>query len=121
MGKVQLIAIIFNSVLLLAVILLLKRGSLKERYSILWILGFSALLILSISRKLLEKTATFFGVHYPPSFLFLLAFFVTIIMLLHFSIVISGLEKKYKILSQKMVLLEEKLNRLLNGKKDKNS
>jgi hypothetical protein len=80
-------------------------------------LGFLALLALSISRRLLEKVAAFFGVYYPPSLLFLLAFFVIIIMLLHFSIVISGLEKKYKILSQKMVLLEEKLSRVLGGKK----
>lgn len=117
MFKIQLIAIIFNLILITSVLTLLRRGSLKEKYSIVWLLGFSALLILSLSRKLLEKTALFFGVYYAPSFLFLLAFFVTLIMLLHFSIAISSLEKKHKTLAQKMVLWEEKMKR---PEKDKN-
>ena len=97
--------------------LLLKRGSLKEKYSISWLFGFFLLLIISISRGLLEKISFFFGVYYPPSFLFLLAFFVMLIILLHFSIVISEMEKRYKILAQKMLLLEERLNRIDNDKK----
>ena len=112
MVRIQIVAIIFNILLLLTLLILTKRGSLKEKHSILWLLGFSCLLILSLSRGLLEKTSLFFGVYYPPSFLFLLAFFVLLLIILHFSVAISALEKKAKLLAQKMVILEENLKRL---------
>jgi len=114
MSRIQIIAIVFDLILLISVVILIKRGNLKEKYAISWLFGFAILFILSVSRKLLEQVSLFFGVYYAPSFLFLLAFFVVFIILLHFSIAISGIEKKYKILSQKMALLEEKMKRTSN-------
>lgn len=109
MSKIQIVSIIFNIGIILVILNLFRKKRLKEKYSILWLLGGFSLLFLSFFRPLLESIASFFGVYYPPSILFLFAFSLVVVILLHFSVAISDLEKKIRSLLEMVVLLEEKL------------
>jgi len=109
MSLIQIIAAMFLLILFVLIIFLLKTGRLKEKYSVLWLIGIIIMLILTVSRRPLEQISLFFGVYYAPSFLFVFAFLVILALLLHFSVAISGFEKKQKTLAQRLVVMEQKL------------
>jgi hypothetical protein len=89
-----------------------SAGRLKERYALLWLFSGTVLLILSLSRSLLEYISRQVGIFYPPSLLFLIAFLFLLLITLHFSAVISGLSEKNKRLAQEIALLRQALEEL---------
>ena len=116
---IQIITVIFLSFLFSFIVFLLKRKRLKEKYSILWIVGIILMVILTVSRKPLETISLFFGVYYPPSFLFVIAFLVILAILLHFSVAISELEKRQKIIAERLVITEERMKKYSAERKDR--
>lgn len=112
MDFLKLIAMVGSAVLLILVVEFIRRGRLKERYSLLWLFASFVILVFSSSRNLLDWSSHALGVMYPPSFLFLLAFFFLLLITLHFSIVISGLWDKNKRLAQELALLRQRLERI---------
>lgn len=109
MDLLKIMSIIGCGLLLILVIELVRRGRLKERYSLLWLFAGAILLVLSSSRALLQFFSHLVGIYYPPSFLFLLAFLFLLLITLHFSVVISGLSEKNKRLAQEIALLKQEL------------
>jgi hypothetical protein len=112
MDLLKTLAIVGNGAVLIVVVELIRRGRLKERYSLLWLFAGGVLLVLSSSRWLLELISHAFGIYYPPSFLFLLAFLFLLLITLHFSVVISGLSDRNKRLAQELALLRQELREL---------
>ncbi len=112
MDIVKILAIAGSATVLLLVLELIRRGRLKERYSLLWLFSGLVMLILSLSRGLLEHIARMVGIFYPPSLLFLIAFIFLLLITLHFSAVISGLSEKNKRLAQEIALLRQALEEL---------
>ena len=106
MQSVQIIAIIFSLSIFIGVIDLIRRRKLKEQYSLLWLASSAILLLLSIWRELLHKVAHMAGVAYPPSLLFLIAFIFLLLIVLHFSVIISTLSENNKKLAQEIGLLK---------------
>jgi hypothetical protein len=88
---------------------LVRKRKLLEKYSLLWFGAAIALLVLSLWRDLLEKTAAFLGVYYAPSALFIIAAFFAMLMFLHFTVVISRLTEQNKTLAQELGILREEL------------
>jgi hypothetical protein len=115
MDLLKFIAVMGSGVLLVIVVELIRRGKLKERYSLLWLFAGAVLLIFSTSRYLLELISRALGIFYPPSFLFLLAFFFLLLITLHFSVVISGLSEKNKKLAQELALMRQDLKKAIEG------
>lgn len=109
----QIFSIIGSLVLFGVVIDFIRRGLLKEKYSVLWLAAAAFVMILSVKRSILDFVAGIFGVAYPPSLLFLVAFLFVLLILLHFSVVISIFHEKNKILSQEIVLLRHTLKETL--------
>jgi hypothetical protein len=112
MDIVKLLAIAGSATLLALVLELIRRGRLKERYALLWLFSGIVLLVLSLSRSLLEYFSRLIGIFYPPSLLFLIAFVFLLLITLHFSAVISGLSEKNKRLTQEIALLRQALEEL---------
>jgi len=102
------------SVLLILVVLELVRGRrLKERYALLWLATGVVLLVLSIWRDGLNTIAGWAGVtSYPPAVLFAVATLFILLVLLHYSTVISKLTDENVDLAQRIALLEERVSRL---------
>ena len=99
------------SILLILVVLELVRGRrLKERYALLWLATGLVLLVLSVWRGGLNTIAGWLGVtSYPPAVLFAIGLLFVILVLLHYSTVISRLHDQNTVLAQKLALLEHEL------------
>ena len=99
------------AILLLAVILeLIRSRRLQERYALLWLLTGAVMLVLSLWRSGLNTIAGWVGIEtYPPAVLFAVATLFVLVVLLHYSTVISRLSDQNKILAQKLALLESRL------------
>lgn len=112
------IAAIVASVLLILVVLELIRGRrLKERYALLWLATGIVLLVLAAWRDGLNTIARWLGVGtYPPAILFAAATLFVIVVLLHYSTVLSTLADQNTLLAQRLALLEERLA-LLGGER----
>jgi hypothetical protein len=106
---IQVVAIIGSLALFVFVIDLVRRGALKEKYSVLWLASAVVIAALSIKKQILDTIAAYLGIAYPPSLLFLVAFVFILLIVLHFSIVISTLHEKNRILAQEIALLKEGL------------
>jgi hypothetical protein len=109
--RIQILAIIATGILLIVVLELVRRRRLQERYALLWLVSTVFLLILAAWRDALTKVASLVGIAYPPNALFFLAFAAILVVLLHFSVVISRLSDQTKILAQRMAMLDERLRR----------
>lgn len=121
MDIVQIIAIIVSVSIFTVVIELIRRNHLKERYSIIWLAASIVLITFSASRNLLDRISKMIGIYYPPSFLFLLAIAFLLILLLHFSTVISMLSEKNNRIAQELGILKTRLNILENKVASENS
>ncbi len=113
MDLVKILAIFGSASVFVTVIELIRRGRLKERYSLLWLCASALLLTLSLSRSVLEYLSHALGIFYPPSLLFLFAFLFLLLITLHFSVVLSGLAEKNKKLAQELALLQQEVRALL--------
>jgi hypothetical protein len=107
--RIQLVAIGGAIVLLIVVLELVRRRRLLERYALLWLFSAVILLGLAIWRNGLERLAAAVGIAYPPNALFFVAFAFVLLLLLHFSAVVSRLADQTKVLAQRLALLEERL------------
>jgi hypothetical protein len=110
--RVQIVSILLGVVLLGVIFQLIRKNRLQEKYALLWITSAAIVLLLSVWRDLLESFATWVGIFYAPSALFLVALFCGMVIALHFSVVISDLSKQNKTLVQEIALLKEELRRL---------
>jgi hypothetical protein len=109
--KVSIAATIASLLLLLAVFELIRSRRLRERYALLWLVTGVVLLVLSAWRGGLNTIAGWFGVRgYPPAVLFAVGLLFVIMVLLHYSTVISRLADQNVILAQRLALLETKLD-----------
>jgi len=112
---VSIAATIASLVLLFGVLELVRRRRLREKYALLWILTAIVLLILSVWRGAVTSIATALGVSYGPTILFAVGALFILVVLLHYSTVISALTDRTVVLSQQMALLEERLRKLEAG------
>ena len=110
-ARVQLVAILGAAALLLTVLELVRRRRLMERYALLWLLSAVVLLGLAAWSGALQKISHAIGIYYPPNALFFVALGFVLLLLLHFSAVVSRLSEQTKVLTQRQALLEERLRR----------
>jgi hypothetical protein len=107
--RISIAATAVSVVLLLVVFELIRSRRLRERYALLWLATGTVLVVLSAWRGGLNTIAGWFGVRgYPPAVLFAVGLLFVIIVLLHYSTVISRLADENTILAQRLALLEAK-------------
>ncbi|MCC6803448.1 MAG: DUF2304 domain-containing protein [Anaerolineae bacterium] len=96
---------------LVFVLELVRQRKLREDYSLLWLATTIVLIILSVSRPLLDSFAALLGVvTYPPAALFLVAIIFMLFILLHFSTVLTRLARENKDIAQQMAILRWELS-----------
>ncbi|HVC88911.1 MAG TPA: DUF2304 domain-containing protein [Gaiellaceae bacterium] len=109
--KVSLAATAASVVLVLVVFELIRSRRLRERYALLWLFTGVVLVVLSAWRGGLNTIAGWLGVRgYPPAVLFAVGLLFVIVVLLHYSTVISRLSDQNVVLAQRLALLETRLS-----------
>jgi hypothetical protein len=110
--KVSIAATAASLVLVVVVFELIRSRRLRERYALLWLLTGLVLVVLSAWRGGLNTIAGWLGVRgYPPAVLFAVGLLFVIVVLLHYSTVISRLSDQNVVLAQRVALLEAELSR----------
>ena len=102
--------IVFSLLFIFLVIELVRRGALREQYSLLWLGLGVVMLILSISRGLLFTIARWFGVVYAPSLIFLFGLLCAIALLLHVTIALSSMTDRMIRLTQELAITQHRLS-----------
>jgi hypothetical protein len=105
-------------ILLLAVLELVRRRRLREKYALLWILTAIVLLILSLWRGLVDSIAIALGISYGPLITIAVGALFVLVVLLHYSTVISALTDRTAVLAQEVAMLEERLRELEAKQRD---
>jgi hypothetical protein len=115
--RVSVVGVVASVVLILVVLELVRGRRLKERYALLWLATGVVLLVLSAWRGGLNTVAGWLGVTgYPPAVLFAVATLFVLLVLLHYSTVISKLTDENVELAQRIALLEERVGRPLSDR-----
>jgi hypothetical protein len=107
--RIQFIAILVSVIMMIVIFELIRRNRLREKYSLIWFAACIVMMIFSAWRDLLDLTAVTLGVAYAPALLFMVALFFVFVLLIHFSIVISDLAEKTKILAQEVAILKKEI------------
>jgi hypothetical protein len=93
----------------IAIFELVRRRHLMERYAILWLVAGVTVLVLALWKGLLSTLAHAVGIYYTPSALFAVTFVFVLVMLVHFSMIVSRLSDQNTILAQRLALLQQRL------------
>ena len=110
--RVSVVGVVASLILILVVLELMRGRRLKERYALLWLATGAVLLVLSAWRGGLNTVAGWLGVTgYPPAVLFAVATLFVLLVLLHYSTVISKLTDENVDLAQRIALLEHRVSR----------
>jgi Uncharacterized conserved protein (DUF2304) len=111
--RVSIAASVASLLLILIVLELIRGRRLKERYALMWLLTGLVLLVLSAWRDGLNTIAGWLGVTgYPPAILFAVATLFVIVVLLHYSTVLSQLDDRNMVLAQEVGILRQRLDAL---------
>ena len=110
--RVQVVAFTVSLVLLLGVLELVRRRKLTEEYSFLWIVCSLALLFLSVRRDLLEASAHWLGVYYPPMVLLMLLILMVFVASLCFSVIVSRQRQQIERLIEETAILAAEVREL---------
>jgi hypothetical protein len=107
--RISIVAASAAGILLIIIFELMRTRRLQERYALLWLLTGLVVLVLALWRGALGLLAETVGIAYPPSALFVLAALFILVVLLHYSTVISKLSEQNIKLAQRLALLENEL------------
>lgn len=113
--SVTLFAALSSIVIFAVIIELIRTGRLRERYALLWLATAAVILVFGLWRDLLNQLADALGIAYPPNALFVLAMGFVLLLLLHYSTVISRLSDRTTTLTQRIAILEQRLRELESG------
>jgi len=115
--QIRLVAILASCVMLIIVVDLIRRERLRARYSLFWLLVGFIFLIFSLWTDLLNLMARIIGIYTLPNALFFIGFVGTVVILLHFSVIISTLSVENKKLIKKLSILSWRVEELEKGRK----
>ena len=107
--RVQIVSIVFAALVFAAVFELVRRRYLHERYALVWLGAAFVLLVLAVWKNLLSTVSTAVGIKTPSNAFFVIAFAFLLLLLLHFSAVVSRLADETRVLAQRVALLESRL------------
>jgi hypothetical protein len=110
--RLQIISVLAMLGLFVLVFELVRRRRLMERYALLWLFSSATLLALACWGDLLRSFADTVGIYYAPSALFAVALSLVLVLLLHFSLVISRLADQSKVLAQRVGMLQQQVYEL---------
>ena len=103
--RIRILTIGGAAIVLLMVVELVRRRKLKEEYSVLWVFTAALVLLISIWFSLLQNVTNAIGAISPASTLFFFGLLFGLVLLLHFSVRISSLERRLTSLVQEVGLM----------------
>ena len=91
------------------VLWLVRERRLREKYALLWLSTSIFIVLLTVSRRVLEVAALSIGIYYPPSLLFLVGLLFLLMVTIGHSVTLSRLSESNHNLAQELALLRKQL------------
>ena len=114
----QLAAVAFALFVFGVVFEMVRRRLLRERYAILWLAAAFVLFLLASWTPLLRVLSNAIGIATPSNAFFVVAFAFLLLLVLHFSTVVSRLCDQTRVLAQRLALLEGQIQTRANVSAD---
>lgn len=108
----QFLMILGAVILLLIIFVLLKKGKMTVKYSLLWLGLAVVLVIFAICPYVVYVLRDLLDVEMPVNLVFMLMFCFVLVVLISLSIAVSQLAEKCKHLTQENALLEKRVREL---------
>ena len=108
-------ALIAGILFLVMMIELIRKKKVALKYALLWLLSGVVMLVLAIFPQLLDTMAGLIGVYDPVNALFAILLCCGLMLMISFSVIVSGNKKAIVKLTQEISLLENRI-RELEGK-----
>ena len=102
--------------MVLAVLLMLRVGKLREKYAVLWLVVGSLTIVLGLFPSMLDFAAAAVGVRVPANLLFALSIVLLVGVGLHVSRELTILEDETRILAEEVAILRSSIARVADGK-----
>ncbi len=107
----HLLVLLVGAAIIVAMIDLLRRQRLKERYTVLWFATAIAVAVLALFPSLLDTAADAVGIQSGPHLLFLLAITALGLVCIQLSVEVSRLEERTRTLAEEVALLRAAVQR----------
>ena len=105
MNPTVVLGVVGSGVVLVALLEMLRRGHLREKYALTWFLVAVGVLTLAVFPGLLVGTAELIGVQVPANLLFFAGSLVLLVLTLQHSHEIGRLEEETRTLAEEVALL----------------
>ena len=103
------LGVIGSVVVLVAIVEMMRRHRLREKYAVIWFLVATGVLTLAVFPGLLAGTADLVGVQVPANLLFFVGSLVLLVLTLQHSYELGRLEEKTRTLAEELALLRLEL------------
>jgi len=107
MDLTKIISLSISSGIFIFVVWLIRERRLREKYALLWLFTSLFVILLTLSRNVLESTALAIGISYPPSMLFLIGILFLLMVAIGQSVSLSRLSESNHKLVQEFALLRK--------------
>ena len=111
-SRLQWFAIGASLILLIGLVDLVRKNRMALKYALLWLFSAVLMLILAIFPETLEKVSSFIGVFLPVNALFAILLCCGLMLMISFSVIVSGEHRAIVRLTQEVSLLEERVRQL---------
>jgi len=113
--RLQWFAIIVGILFLVMMIDLIRKNRVALKYALLWLFSGLLMLLLAIFPHLLDSMARMIGIYSPVNALFAVLLCCGLVLMISFSVIMSGNKKAIVRLTQEISLMENRI-RELEGK-----
>ena len=104
--KLRILLLLFSIILLISVTIVLKRGRIPIKYSLLWYFSGVIILILALVPQVLEFVSDFLGFYSLSNLVMGILISILLFLTMSLTIIVAGQKKKITLLIQEVSLLK---------------
>ncbi len=109
--NLRILVVIFVVLIMIITLLILRKGKLSVKYSILWLFVCVILLVLMLFPKILDFISSLAGFEVASNMIFSIFIAILLFISLSLTIIVSGQKKKINKLIQEVSILKAKVNK----------
>jgi len=106
------LAAVASAFLFIFILWLLRKGILKEKYAVLWLLVTAFALLFTIFPNVLRWISDQLGVEIPANLLFFVGLVILVVVSIQLSYELSRHEARIRRLAEEIALMKEKIEKL---------
>ena len=104
-GQTHALLAVLTVAAVFVIVRLVRQGTLKAKYSVLWLTVGLVLAVAASVPTLLDRVAARLGIWYQPTLFLMLAIGFLLLVAMHFSYELSRLERRVRALAEELALL----------------